>query len=239
MTELNTVLNQIESLNTPQEKLEFINKKLVEAKKRQGEKGHIKLLSTSEERLIKDFISELTRLKQIYEKRLKYISKPKVNNISIRTKEDYIIWVGEYSILENLINVLLFKKYILDYKQNEVAKLINEHFFVEDSTNIKDYEPRKMRWSKSYPLLIYLFESLYNMKHIKNNSKKYTQVLDSKFWNTRHSIVSKHFTNKKGEPISNDVLARAELQYKKGELDVKPSNYELIDGVLEYAFEES
>lgn len=238
MYELNTVLNQIGSLNTPQEKLEFINKKLAEAK-RQEEKGHIKLLSTSEEKLLKDFISELTKLKQIYEKRLKDISKTKVNKISIRTKEDYIIWVGKYSFLENLINLLIYKKYILDYKQTEVAKLINEHFFIEDSTSIKDYEPRKMRWSKSYPLLIYLFESLYNMKHNNKNSEKYTQILDPKFWNTRHSIVSKHFTNKKGETISNDVLARAELQYKKGELDAKPANYELIDSILEDAYEES
>lgn len=239
MLELKTVLNQIESLNTPQEKLDFINKKLAEVKKRQEEKGHIKLLSSNEEKLLKEIISNLSNLKQIYEKRLKDISKTKANKIVIRTKEDYIFWVGKYSILENLINLLVYKKYILDYKQTEVAKLIDEHFFLESSTSIKDYEPRKMRWSKSYPLLIYLFESLYNMKHNKNSSEKYTQVLDSKFWNTKHSIVSKHFINKKGEPISNDVLARAELQYKKGELDAKPANYVLIDSIIEDAFEES
>lgn len=238
MFKLNTVLNHIESLNTPRKKLEFINKKIEEAKEKQKEKGFVKLLSANEIKLLTDFISELSKLKKVYEKRLKDISKTKADKLTIRTKEDYIIWTGEYNILENLIGVLINKKFILDYKQPEITKLINEHFFVEDFTRIIDYKPRKMRWSKSYPLLIYLFESLYNIKHRKNSSQKHLQVLDPKFWNTRHSIVSKHFINKKGEPISNDVLARADLQYKKGEFDTKPANHELIDGILEYAFEE-
>jgi hypothetical protein len=239
MFDLKNVLDKIETLNTPKEKLEFINQKLEEALNYSKDKGYIKLLSSNEEKLLLEFIEHLGKLKSTYEKRLKNIKIDKKVELKIRTKHDYIIWIGKRSILENLLNLLIFKKYILDYKETEINKIINEHFYIEGYTEIKNSEPRKMRWSKGYPQLLYLFESLYNIKHNTKVIKEHTQLLDSKFWDTRHSIVSKHFINYKGEPIDNEVLARSEHQYKKDDLDAKPKNYELIDEIIEETFTDS
>ncbi|HEY5534734.1 MAG TPA: hypothetical protein VIL99_07365 [Ignavibacteria bacterium] len=295
MSDIKKIFKYLELLNTPEEKLEYLNQKKDEILNNQKTKFSIKsplnvmrLLgnailalfsdSKSDSRSVFKSVSKSVfksvysiykhkiagsvspisgyinipnskyRLMQRYIARLNTIissiKKDKINlnnrkfqKVKVRTKEDYIVWSGSRIILENLLSGLVYKKCILDYNQNEINIIINDHFYIEGYTELNNNEARYMRWARSYPQLLYLFESLYNKKFSEKKSE--TQVLETKFWDKRHAIVSEHFINFKGEPISNDILARSELQYKKGEYDTKPNYYELIDIIIEEAFEES
>jgi hypothetical protein len=219
--DFNEVIKHLISLNTPDEKREY----LTEVKKKYREfleKPGIKLLSTDPIAKIRDYMSRIDKLIKQLE-----IEKLRINSKKI--PENYIPWVYSEVLPFALIKELIYQGYFNDYNINNVESIGNQHFIWKGCKSNRELIEKRIRCNLSNPLLVYLFERLIEHKIISDTFKK-----------DMYSKLIKHIGDEKG--MERNYLGKIAYNSKMRTAkdgktkDVIPKGSYKIDEVLKKVF---
>lgn len=198
-------INKVHLLNTDEEKITFLTKLKGEVELFIGKNKRYKLFSSAESKLysvliqdMKYLIKSLQERIKSNEKTIKEFSDNKISLADVRTQSDYITWLGKPDLLQKLFEELSEYDYIETAKLPQIKKIIDDHFYIEGFTKIKNGQPEKIVWLKSQGLLVHLFVMLFSK-----------ELLSPDFYSSRYSIISKHFYGKANKKLNNKNLAKS------------------------------
>ena len=216
--------------------LQFIRMKLIQERIYDLIKTRrkVKLLSTEGDKRILAVLEEMYKENKIYlegfkknQAIIKNIISNKIKPDSLRIKTDYIEWLGEKEELVKLMNGLIEKKYIIDMPKSKINTAIKNHFYIGDFLRVVKEKSPKIKWGKTKPLLVYLFEYLYKKG-----------FLNTTFYDSRYTYISDHFISKEGNIIENKKLRD---KYEQGiktqgaSYSDAPIGYKQLEEVVEKA----
>lgn len=216
--EFDSIINRIETINDIKERLKYVDAVKEQYSEIFFPKKGIKLLSSVNDKIVDDFKRRVNRLVDELENRL-HASDNK-NEDEIRSVDSYIQWNGQIKQLRDLLSKLIKNKYIIVGKEVSIEKLIDEHFYVEDYSVPKDGKVKSIKWGKTKPDLMHLFEILLN-----NN-------LLSHFKKDRHKIVSYNFMNMDNINYEAEELDKEYYKYRR-KVYKNGNRFEELDKIIE------
>lgn len=165
-------------------------------------KRKVKLLSSKGDKRILAVLEEIYKENKVYLERfkknnttIKNIIENKTKPENLRVKSDYIEWHGTKDELLKLLNALVEKEYIIDMSKLKIRTAIKQHFCIgEYQREVKEVQP-KMKWGNTKPLLVHLFDVLYNKGYVTEE-----------FYNSKYKKIADHFLSKEGTGFSNKKL---------------------------------
>ncbi len=216
--EFEIVLNYIESIKDLNERLKYIDSVKIQYVEIFYPKKGVRLLSSAHDKIIDEFTRRVNRYTDELANRLRAADNKKEDDI--RGIDSYIQWNGQIKQLRDLLSKLIKNKYIIVGKEVSIEKLIDEHFYVEDYSVPKDGKVKSIKWGKTKPDLMHLFEILLN-----NN-------LLSHFKKDRHKIVSYNFMNMDNINYEAEELDKEYYKYRR-KVYKNGNRFEELDKIIE------
>lgn len=213
--DLEKIITRAENISDPSQRLKYLKDIKLKYLEIFKPKGRVKLLSKTSELILEDFKNRFNRLFDEALKRLKVATE--FPNTTPRKIEDYIIWIGKTPELQSLIKELIEEECI---KEKDVEKIIDEHFYIEDYSEVKDEKYNRITWLKFLPDLVHLFDRLSSNNFLENFILK------------KHKNLAPHFKDRFTNDISDDKLRKEFSKYKKKK-DYKTDRFWDIDQILE------